>query len=47
MACGSGRVLADMVLGRQPEIGLEGLFMDRYGSGNKPVQMPGGIVVTA
>jgi D-amino-acid dehydrogenase len=32
MACGSGRVLADMVSGRQPEIGLEGLFMDRYGS---------------
>ena len=47
MACGSGRVLADIVSGRQPEIGLEGLFMDRYGSVNKPVQVPGGIVVTA
>jgi len=24
-------VLADLVSGRQPEIGMEGLFMDRYG----------------
>jgi D-amino-acid dehydrogenase len=47
MACGSGRVLADMVSGRQPEIGLEGLFMDRYGRRNKPVLVPGGISVTA
>jgi D-amino-acid dehydrogenase len=47
MACGSGRVLADMVSGRQPEIGLEGLFMDRYGRGNKPVVVPQGISVTA
>ena len=31
MSCGSGRVLADLVSGRQPEIGMEGLFMDRYG----------------
>jgi D-amino-acid dehydrogenase len=40
MACGSGRVLADMVSGRQPEIGLEGLFMDRYGRNNKPIFVP-------
>jgi D-amino-acid dehydrogenase len=40
-------VLADIVSGRQPEIGLEGLFMDRYGSVNKPVLVPGGISVTA
>jgi hypothetical protein len=32
---------------RQPEIGLEGLFMDRYGRRNKPVLVPGGITVTA
>jgi D-amino-acid dehydrogenase len=43
MACGSGRVLADMVSGRQPEIGLDGLFMDRYGSGNKPIFVPQGL----
>ncbi|WLI89873.1 D-amino acid dehydrogenase [Massilia sp. R2A-15] len=43
MACGSGRVLADLVSGRQPEIGLEGLFMDRYGSGNKPIFVPQGV----
>jgi D-amino-acid dehydrogenase len=36
-----------MVSGRQPEIGLEGLFMDRYGRRNKPVLVPGGISVTA
>jgi D-amino-acid dehydrogenase len=47
MACGSGRVLADMVSGRQPEIGLEGLFMDRYGRRNKPVIVPDGLTVTA
>jgi D-amino-acid dehydrogenase len=31
MACGSGRVLADLVSGRRPEIELEGLALDRYG----------------
>ena len=30
MSCGSARVLADLISGRKPEIGLEGLFMDRY-----------------
>jgi D-amino-acid dehydrogenase len=44
MACGSGRVLADLVSGRQPEIGLEGLFMDRYGRSNKPVFVPPGVI---
>ena len=43
MACGSGRVLADLVAGRQPEIGVEGLFMDRYGRSNKPVFVPQGV----
>ncbi|MFL6676496.1 MAG: D-amino acid dehydrogenase [Massilia sp.] len=47
MACGSGRVMADLVSGRQPDIGLEGLFMDRYGSVNKPILVPQGISVTA
>jgi D-amino-acid dehydrogenase len=31
MACGSGRLLADLVTGKRPEIDTEGLFMDRYG----------------
>jgi D-amino-acid dehydrogenase len=43
MACGSGRVLADIVSGRQPEIGLEGLFMDRYGAGKAPLVLPQGV----
>ena len=30
MACGSGRAVADLVLGRVPEISLNGLTMDRY-----------------
>jgi D-amino-acid dehydrogenase len=30
MACGSGKVLADVVGGRAPEIDLEGLTIDRY-----------------
>lgn len=40
MSCGSGRVLADIVTGRRPEIDMEGLFMDRYDAGNKPIVMP-------
>ncbi|MBC7454502.1 MAG: D-amino acid dehydrogenase [Massilia sp.] len=43
MACGSGRVLADLVSGRQPDIGLDGLFMDRYGRANKPILVPHGV----
>ena len=43
MACGSGRVLADLVSGRQPEVKLEGLFMDRYGRSNKPIFVPQGV----
>jgi D-amino-acid dehydrogenase len=33
MACGSGRVLADIVTGRTPEIDLQGLTLDRYARG--------------
>lgn len=47
MSCGSARVMADMLSGRQPDISLEGLFMDRYGSINSPVQVPSGITVAA
>lgn len=31
MACGSGRAVADVVLGREPEIDFDGLTMARYG----------------
>ena len=31
MACGTGRVIADLVSGRQPEIDVSGLGMARYG----------------
>lgn len=40
MACGAGRVLADLVSGRRPEIETEGLFMDRYGPVNRPIFVP-------
>jgi len=33
MATGTGRVLADLVSGRQPEIDLDGLTLARYGRG--------------
>ncbi len=31
MACGSGRLMADLVMGRRPEIDTEGFTLDRYG----------------
>jgi len=31
MACGSGRAVADVVLGKQPEISFDGLTASRYG----------------
>ncbi|MBV7396409.1 D-amino acid dehydrogenase [Mameliella sediminis] len=31
MACGSGRIVADTVLGRTPEVSLDGLTAERYG----------------
>jgi D-amino-acid dehydrogenase len=33
MACGSGQVLADLVSGSKPEIRIDDLSIDRYGSG--------------
>ena len=30
MACGSGRVLADTLSGRKPEVGISELAMSRY-----------------
>jgi D-amino-acid dehydrogenase len=40
MACGSGQFIADVVSGKRPAISTEGLFMDRYGSVNKPIFVP-------
>lgn len=37
MACGSGRLLSDLVSGKRPEINTDGLFMDRYGRKNRPI----------
>jgi D-amino-acid dehydrogenase len=31
MAAGTGRVMADLITGREPEISLEGLGLARYG----------------
>ena len=31
MSCGSGRILADVVSGRAPEIDLSGLGLERFG----------------
>ncbi|MBC7500657.1 MAG: D-amino acid dehydrogenase [Herminiimonas sp.] len=43
MACGSGRLVADIVSGKAPEIDTEGLFIDRYGSANRPLARPSGV----
>lgn len=31
MSCGSGRVVADLVSGRQPDVDIQGLTLERYG----------------
>ncbi|MFZ6646457.1 D-amino acid dehydrogenase [Undibacterium sp. TJN25] len=41
MAAGSGRMIADVVSGKRPEIATQGLFMDRYGSANRPIIVSG------
>ena len=41
MACGSGRMLSDLISGQQPEINTDGLFMDRYpGASKRPLVLP-------
>lgn len=40
MACGSGRLLADLVSGKHPEIDTEGLYMDRYRRSSGQVRAP-------
>ena len=38
MACGSGRLVADMVSGQRPEIDTEGLGIERYSKAARPAQ---------
>lgn len=40
MACGSGRLLADLVSGKRPEIDTEGLFMNRYSRSSSSSVVP-------
>ena len=40
MAAGTGRVMADLISGREPEIDLTGLTLDRYRPGNFDVGAP-------
>jgi D-amino-acid dehydrogenase len=41
MACGSGKLLADLTLGRQPDISTDGLSADRYGKNSDQRSMGG------
>jgi D-amino-acid dehydrogenase len=43
MAAGTGRVVADLISGREPEISLEGLGVERYGRRATPAAMTGGL----
>lgn len=44
MACGSGKLVSDLVMGRRPEISTHGLAMDRYASAARlPAQQPAGV----
>ena len=36
MACGSARLVSDMVTGQRPEISADGLGIDRYAAGRRP-----------
>ena len=40
MACGSGRLVADMVLGKHTDISTEGLGLDRYQRGSGRILVP-------
>ena len=40
MACGSSKLLADLVLGRQPDISTEGLGIDRYQNARRRMRLP-------
>jgi D-amino-acid dehydrogenase len=40
MACGSGKLISDLVTGQRPEIRTDGLAMDRYESGSSHAAHP-------
>jgi len=40
MACGSGKLISDMVMGQRPEIRTDGLAMDRYKTGSSRAARP-------
>jgi D-amino-acid dehydrogenase len=40
MACGSGKLISDMVMGQRPEIRTDGLAMDRYEQGSPRATRP-------
>jgi len=40
MACGSGKLISDMVMGQRPEIRTDGLAMDRYEQGSSHATRP-------
>jgi len=45
MACGSGQLLADLITGRRPAIGIDGLGVERYASAadtREPARQPAG-----
>lgn len=44
MACGSGRYLADLMAGKQPQISTEGLDISRYGSRQPVATSPAGSI---
>jgi D-amino-acid dehydrogenase len=35
MACGSGKLVSDIVTGQRPEISAEGLGIERYATGRR------------
>ena len=39
MACGSGKLVADMVMGKRPDISTEGLGIDRYTTSKPGIQV--------
>ncbi|HEY8607249.1 MAG TPA: D-amino acid dehydrogenase [Noviherbaspirillum sp.] len=43
MACGAGRMLADLLSGKRPEIDTEGLFIDRYHGKRGAPPLPQGV----
>ncbi|HJU50629.1 MAG TPA: D-amino acid dehydrogenase [Pseudogulbenkiania sp.] len=47
MSAGSGKVLADLIMGVQPEISVDGLSMQRYAKGGEKLVVPTARIVTS